>query len=233
MKQPNKTLHRLLGSLRESGVKVSLLKLYSVGFDGYYDLRYRVDTRSQVELEQVTVHCGDKDKGYKYQPSRVVQLRMLFRKLGASLPVDGALVDFGCGKGRVLLVASEFGFKEARGVEFAQELCRIAEQNCRRYQAVSRTKTRFQVIEADAAQYAVQADESVFFLYNPFGAAILQPVLGNIRRSAQAHPRRVLIIYHCPEERHLVQALPGVSCTLDTNIWDCHFVVYEYTPAAG
>ena len=45
-------------------------------------------------------------------------------------------LDFGCGKGRVLLIASEYKFKKIIGIEFSPELAGIALKNilsCRDY----------------------------------------------------------------------------------------------------
>ncbi len=37
--------------------------------------------------------------------------------------VNDGLVDFGCGKGRVLVVAAYYGFKSITGIDFSRTLC--------------------------------------------------------------------------------------------------------------
>jgi len=46
---------------------------------------------------------------------------------------DFTLIDLGSGKGRVLLMASDYPFKRIIGVEFMPELHRVAEGNIRKY----------------------------------------------------------------------------------------------------
>src|ERR1700730_9338115 len=51
-------------------------------------------------------------------PSAGRSLRTVLRKL--DLPKDGAFIDFGAGKGHVLLIAAQSGFQRIVGVEFSR-----------------------------------------------------------------------------------------------------------------
>src|SRR6478752_3089102 len=56
----------------------------------------------------------------------------LFEQIMQALPIDVSqftFVDLGCGKGRVLLMASDYPFKRIIGVEFMPELHRAAQKN--------------------------------------------------------------------------------------------------------
>lgn len=68
-------------------------------------------------------------------------------------PERYALVDLGCGKGRVLAVASELPFRRVVGVELSPILAKAARRNAgvlaRRYPA----RTRIEVAVADAATF--------------------------------------------------------------------------------
>jgi len=125
--------------------------------------------------------------------------------LAAACFPNGVLVDFGSGKGRMLLVASEFGFREERGVEFAHELCETARRNVARYTARTGVAAEFKIIESDAACYAIAADENVFMMYNPFDETILGRVLDNIAASLRKAPRRILIIYVNPRWGRVIE----------------------------
>jgi predicted RNA methylase len=107
---------------------------------------------------------------------------------------DDVLVDFGCGKGRVLLIAAMRGLKRVAGVEFSEELCSIARENIRRLEK----KTRLcpvEVVCTDASLYEVQADETIFFFFNPFDSAVMNEVIRNIENSFDHDPRRISIVY--------------------------------------
>ncbi len=69
-----------------------------------------------------------------YQPTDPA----LFQEIMASLPIEFeqfAFVDLGSGKGRTLLMASEYPFKRIVGVELIAELHRAAEENIRDYRS--------------------------------------------------------------------------------------------------
>lgn len=76
-----------------------------------------------------------------YMATKTVHLRMALKAL--KIPKGKVLVDIGSGKGRVLLVASEFGFREARGIEFSPKLCAIAKENLEIFKAKKLQKPPF------------------------------------------------------------------------------------------
>jgi 16S rRNA G966 N2-methylase RsmD len=153
-------------------------------------------------------------------------LKKLFNRLQPALPSDSVLVDFGSGKGRVLLIAASFGFREARGIEFAQELCHIARTNWLAYKQKRRVATVCQVVEVDAVDYAIKPDENVFFLFNPFDNVILDRVLVNLQKSIEQRPRRVLICcYNCPYNAWSIGER-GFQQALDMDLWGYTVRVY-------
>ena len=107
-------------------------------------------------------------------------------------------MDLGCGKGQVLLVASRFAFKRVVGVEFTRELCSIATANVQAYRKRHRDAVPIDVIEADAAEYEVKPDENVFYMYHPFGPAVVRRVVINILSSVARYSRPVWIVYCHP-----------------------------------
>ena len=88
---------------------------------GYaFDIKYRTNTTSHVRLKDLEIQSNHKERGEQYEPTNIIPLKKLFNNL--KFPIHSVFVDLGCGKGRVLLIASEFGFKEVRGIEFSYEL---------------------------------------------------------------------------------------------------------------
>lgn len=49
-----------------------------------------------------------------------------------------------------------------------------------------------------SAAYAIPDQANLFYFFNPFGPAVLAPVIRNIERSIEAHPRRARIVYFNP-----------------------------------
>src|SRR5262245_54870605 len=105
------------------------MKLRNVFVDRLFDWKFGIETCSWEELGSLTVVSGDKGSGYLYQPAHVSPLRRVFQEIKPLLAPASVLVDIGSGKGRVLFVAAEFGFREAHGVDFARELCEVALKN--------------------------------------------------------------------------------------------------------
>jgi predicted RNA methylase len=54
-------------------------------------------------------------------------------------PREKSLIDVGSGKGRVMVAAAHYGFKNIIGVDFAKELCAAAERN------INKIKTQFPI----------------------------------------------------------------------------------------
>ncbi len=128
---------RILASLRQQGLVGTMLKVVGIGVERWFDVRYGTDTCTRSQLDDLTIDSANKDKGMRYEPTRVMPLIRLFPALRKMMPANSVLVDLGCGKGRVLLLASHWGFREVRGVEFAQELCEIAKKNIATYSSHS------------------------------------------------------------------------------------------------
>lgn len=228
MKRQNpilQSLQLLPNHLKTKGLSATLLIALSIIGEFYFDWKYKTNTCSWVALDDMGIDDNKKEHAVLYQPTRVIPLRKLFQKL--KIPPGKVLLDLGCGKGRVLLVASEFGFKETRGIEFSSPLCDIAEKNIITYKAKTQTKTKFVVIHADIADHQFSDDEEVFFLFNPADDYVLEKVVENIRESLQRRDRRIWIIYRYAIHKKVFQKGMNIKKNIEFDIWGNDFVVIE------
>jgi SAM-dependent methyltransferase len=132
-----------------------------------------------------------------YQPTEPA----LFREMMASLPIafdTFTFVDLGSGKGRTLLMASEYPFKRIVGVELIPELHRAAEQNIREFRSATQRCSQIEVVCTDACEFVFPDTPLVLYLFNPLPRAGLQRVLRNLEQSLEQSPRPVWIVYHNP-----------------------------------
>ena len=106
--------------------------------------------------------------------------------------------DLGCGKGRPLLVASEFSFAGLTGVELAPALAAIARSNAATFARAYPERRRITIVNGDATQLGYPAGSLAIFLYNPFGRPLVARVLANLAAAMQAAPREVYVIYYNP-----------------------------------
>lgn len=216
----------MVRALKRHGFRVTFIKLYIELVDRWFDLRHGVETCRWLRLEDMNIRGDSKLHGTRYEPARVVILRKLFRHLSTTIPVGSAAVDLGSGKGRVLLIASEFGFRGARGIEIAPELCDAARKNCSAYKNATGTATEFRIVESDVATYVVEADEVLFIIINAFDKIILDKVLDNMERSLADHPRTITICLHNPVPEDVMDHRGRFVRVSDLNWWGYRTLVY-------
>jgi hypothetical protein len=125
----------------------------------------------------------------------------LIREALASIPLQPnvfAFVDMGSGKGRALLVASEFPFAKIVGIELSCELHQIAQDNTKRYRSASQRCKTFLLHCMNALDYTFDPEPLVLFLSNPFGRDTVRGILTNLETSLRAKPREAYVIYINP-----------------------------------
>ena len=169
-----------------------------------YDWRHNVQTCGDVAVASLG-HVGENvDHAAPYMPSHPKFLDETIRNLA----IDYAryvFVDLGSGKGRVLLVASEFPFARIQGVEFSRPLHDIAARNVRRYTSRSQRCKNVEPIHGDAIKYEFSRTPTVIFMFNPFQPAVLVPVLRKLEASIAELPRDVVLLYMAPYYGDLVE----------------------------
>jgi 16S rRNA G966 N2-methylase RsmD len=105
-------------------------------------------------------------------------------------PGEDVFVDYGSGKGRIVMLAAELPFRRVIGVEFSSQLHEIASEN------LARTKRQnVELVLADATQWKLPKEATVLFFFNPFDGEVLARVCANIRESLAEAPRKLTIIY--------------------------------------
>ncbi len=158
-----------------------------------FDAEMDVSTAGIVRLETLSVPPEGRRLGHRYQPSDPDMLRRTI----AALPIsyeEFAFVDIGAGKGRALLVASEFPFERIVGVEFSPELHEIAVRNLQTYSNPAQRCRAIEVVCADATDYELPELPIVLYFYNPFLAPVMDRVMANVGASLAARPRDVFVV---------------------------------------
>lgn len=197
---------RFVTSLKQRGVRRTAQTALSISEDYLFDLRHTTDTARRIRLRSLLFVSPNKQEARDYIPTR----GRAFRKLLDSLPLsdDSVFVDFGCGKGKLLLLASRYRFSRTIGIEFSPELAAIAKQNVVRFRnrALKRGDSvcPIEVVCSDAVEYKFRDDENVLFFFNPFSASVMGRVLVNIEKSFERKPRSMLLLYNDPSCRQLI-----------------------------
>jgi hypothetical protein len=173
----------------------------------YGDIDYDFDHSVDTTWATVTLRTRFREwlYGVQYQPSEPT----LFHQILHSLPVapDGfTFIDLGSGKGRTLLMASDYAFRRIVGIELLAELDTIAQQNLTRYHSAQQKCFAVESHAGDARTFAFPPEPTALYLFNPFPEYVLRTVLANLRNSLTESPRPVFVIYHNLEHEHLFTA---------------------------
>ncbi|MGC2023066.1 MAG: class I SAM-dependent methyltransferase [Candidatus Sulfotelmatobacter sp.] len=177
--------------------------------DAEYDWDHHVNTTSAA------VGLRNRLLGVFHSPYQPTEPE-LFREMLESLRQqshrdfhDFVFVDLGSGKGRTLLMASDYPFRHIVGVELLPALHQVALENLRKYRSESQKCFALESICADATEFAFPAEPMVLYLFNPFTQSGLRRMMANLEQSLRAHPREVYVLYHNPLLEHVLSGSCG------------------------
>jgi len=179
--------------------------------DADYDWDYRVNTTSGA------VGWRDRLLGIFHSPYQPTE-RMLFHEMMDALARHTNLdfgeftfVDLGSGKGRALLMASDYPFRQIIGVELLPALHQIALQNVAQYRSDSQKCFLLASVCADATTFPFPEDPIVVYLFNPFPESGLRRAIANLEQNLRRKPRPAYVLYHNPQLESVVLANGGFN----------------------
>jgi SAM-dependent methyltransferase len=187
--------------------------LYGYGWDRQhpFDRANGTDTSGVVELHTIRAHTDHPAMAHAgiYAGSQPSVIR---RALDALPPLSGAtFIDFGCGKGRPLLVAAERPFREVVGIDLSSELAAIARSNAAIMETRLPGRAPIRVVVGDAASYPLPSGDLVLFFYHPFGAPIFERVLAAVERALERERRAIYVVYYNPVLGRLFDDSPAFT----------------------
>ncbi|MEO9144348.1 MAG: class I SAM-dependent methyltransferase [Ginsengibacter sp.] len=172
------------------------LAIFTIYYEIKGERKYHINTIEMNDFQHEKIQSNHLAHASIYQASNYYMIEKAFGYLKKENVINN-IIDFGSGKGRIMVVAANFGFKKITGIDFSESLCREAEANIEKIKA-SFPATYFKVVCGDAFSYAPDNDDNVFFFFNPFDEIIMLQVVKNILYSIKQNPRKVLIVYLNP-----------------------------------
>jgi hypothetical protein len=170
-----------------------LLMLHERVLDAPIESLFFKPTKDPVALADLTIRGNNREHGHDYRASPC----SLFEWTVAAIDYDLSrltFVDYGAGKGRVLLLASQHPFQAIGGIEFAEELHDDAIMNIAQFPR-SRMKCRnVECVLDDASQVGSPDGEAVHYFFDPFSREVFAEVLNNLVVSYRKRPRRLYLI---------------------------------------
>jgi len=207
--------HKLKHSVKYRGVLGTVLFLFSIPVrflilrtplnqrlriwkDRRFDRQFCVDTSGSIQLNELAISHPSRQHGQRYEGTEPA----VFHRMLATLEIkheEFTFVDFGSGKGKVLLLASDYPFKQIIGVEFAPQLHDIAQRNIRDYKSRTQKCRALKSVCMDAATFSIPDGKLLAYMANPFNEEVMVKVLGNLERSLETAPRELFILYFNPQ----------------------------------
>jgi SAM-dependent methyltransferase len=178
--------------------------------DADYDWDHRVNTTSAA------VGWRDRLLGAfhsAYQPTDPAGFRKMLDALAGHTHLhfsDFTFLDLGSGKGRTLLMASDYPFRRILGVELLPALHHIAQENLRAYRNESQRCFVLESLCADATTFPFPEEPLVVYLFNPFGESGLRRVVANLEQSLRDNPRPLYVLYYNPLLEHVLAENPAL-----------------------
>jgi hypothetical protein len=166
-----------------------------------FDWDYRVDTTSANVSRRADLLAAL--AGHRYQPSDPALFHESIRGLGIDYS-RFQFIDLGSGKGRTLLMASEYPFRRILGVEVVPALRGMALENIRHYKSETQRCFELESVCGDVRDFQFPPEPLVVFLFNPLPEAGLRLVMANLRVSLREHPRPLFVVYHNPLLEHVL-----------------------------
>jgi hypothetical protein len=195
--------------------------------DASFDRPYGVDTGSDIFPTTMPDSESDNriyDAGYA--PSGPDLFEEVFRALDID-PHYYTFIDYGSGKGRVLLLASRLPFRRVVGVEYSPMLHRIAEQNLHLVGFADRRSGPVESVCMDAVSFPIPEEPVILYFFNPFGRPIMERVRNNVVRSYERHPRCIVVIYLNPVHSDVWDAVEFLRKHLWSTVEGRAYVIYK------
>lgn len=106
-------------------------------------------------------------------------------------------LDVGAGKGRAMMLASQYPFLRVDGVELNADLAEVARANFLRWEhdPAAEALTTLELHQADATRFPLPEAPTLAYLFHPFETKLLRRFLRNIETSLRSYPRPFDLIY--------------------------------------
>jgi len=192
-----------------------------------FDRCFHVDTADvllgppELQSDQRFVHSN------WYGPTATKTFSRILREFHLDFR-EFVFVDFGCGKGKALLLASRLPFRQIIGIELWPELFEVALKNLKSYTGKRQCKT-FRLLQMDASEFPFPREPGIYYFYDPFREEVLRKVLDNMRRSLAEVPRESYVVYTELERPDILDQADFLTLLKRTP----HYSIYKVSGSTG
>ena len=172
-----------------------------------FDAQFGVDTSGLIyELPSGHHHDLYNNGYFAVAPS-------VFHAVMRALALDFerfTFVDLGSGKGRALLLAADYDFREIIGIELSPELDRVARANIARYTKGRRHPPMVNLL-GDAAELDYPSGPLIVYMWNAFTRPVLEKVFENLGSWLARERQELYVVYMHPELESTLSEVPWLE----------------------
>ena len=204
------------------GIKNALLLLWRHDWREFL-IRLRISA-GHIDLKHDPTET-DSERTHYYADSGGLE----FDKIISNFDITSrdAIVDYGSGKGGILISLSKYPFAKITGVEIDPELVEIAKSNIRKLNI-----TNVEIDCCDAAEFKQLQEYNYFYFFDPFPCSVMQDVIDNIKKSILDQPRKVTIIYLNPSCHDIIEASSILTKTKEFPHFEHQCFIYSNSVSA-
>jgi len=178
-----------------------------------FDEAHGVETSGLIPADALKTghpHDAEVTAYYGVAPSILRSLIDRWLASGPSHSIEKVtFIDIGAGKGRGLLIASKYPFKEVLGIELNPSLAALAQKNIAHWIKTQEYLAPVTLIEQDATEFYFPAGPCLLFLFHPFESAVMYKLIRRIETQFAKRPGTVDLIYVNCECRALLDGHPA------------------------
>lgn len=175
----------------------------------------------------------DNPERTRYEPSPYLSVRRALR--GMDITREHVFIDYGSGRGRVVLLAGRQPFARVMGMEIDEGLTHDARANG---EALSGSLQcgAVEFVQADALTWTPPDDITHAYFYNPFSGKIFDAAVAALLASYDRVPRPLWIMYANPTMAAQLEATGRVRLVRRTGsrvrkVLEKQIAIYEVVPA--
>jgi predicted RNA methylase len=162
----------------------------------FYDGMLNIKTVGVQKGFHTSVHY------HRYEPTPYSALEKLFRHY--QLAETDRVVDFGCGKGRLMFYTHHLFRNTVVGIEMDQGLYQDALENLNRYSKRNRhAKDQIHFHCCLAEEYPINPSDNRFYFFNPFTIQIFKRIVHHILASVEHSKRQVELVLYYPSKEYI------------------------------
>lgn len=164
--------------------------------DKDYEKLLNIETSKEQKDFHDSIHYN------RYEATPYSALEKLFKEY--TVNETDSVVDYGCGKGRLLFYINHFFNSKITGIEMDKNFYNDCLNNKKSYLTKHRASSdKIEFINDFAENYIIDENNNKFYFFNPFSVQIFMKIIDNILESLEKNTRQVEIILYYPSDDYI------------------------------